>query len=121
MLELIGVKINRQTETTDCAGIPLPFGPKILLEPSFALTLADLRLRFEGKTTISENCTIILGGAANEQPIKNLTLDGTLIAYAPVNFFAHFNEAYIVFGPVACDDEEKFRIRGYKPEEKKSH
>jgi hypothetical protein len=46
MLELIGVKINRQTETTDCSGIPLAFGPKIVLEPSFALSLAELRTKF---------------------------------------------------------------------------
>ena len=39
MLEIAGVKINRQVETTDCAGIPFAFGPKILLEPSFSLTL----------------------------------------------------------------------------------
>ena len=39
MLELAGVNLTRGVDSIDCAGIPFIFGPKILLEPSFALTL----------------------------------------------------------------------------------
>jgi len=39
MLRIAGVDIPESTTTTDCAGIPINFGPKILLEPSFSLTL----------------------------------------------------------------------------------
>jgi UDP-sugar pyrophosphorylase len=66
MLELIGVKINRATETTDCSGILLPFGPKIVLEPSFALTLTELRSRFAGDCEFSGKSTIIFGGNSRD-------------------------------------------------------
>jgi len=39
MLRIAGVDIPEQTLETDCAGIKFKFGPKILLEPSFSLTL----------------------------------------------------------------------------------
>ena len=39
MLRIAGVNIPESQIATDCAGIPINFGPKILLEPSFALTL----------------------------------------------------------------------------------
>ncbi len=42
MLELAKVKIERQTEVTEYAGVKVSFGPKILMHPSFALTFKEL-------------------------------------------------------------------------------
>merc|ERR1712087_368413 len=97
-----------------CAGIPFAFGPKILIEPSFALTLKDLRDRFTGTTEISADSTIVLGGKAADTPLNNLKIDGTLKAHSPVNFFKHFEERFVVFVPTSDSDSEALRIRGYK-------
>ena len=117
MLEIAGVKIDRQKKATDCAGIPFNFGPKVLIEPSFALTLQDLRERFTGKNEISANSTVVLGGKAANTPINNMKIDGTLRAHTPVNFFKHFDERFVVFVPAEEGDNEALRIRGFKPDE----
>ena len=115
MLRTVGVDIPEQTETTDCAGVPLNFGPKILLEPSFALTLADLRDRFGPGCSFKPAATIVLGGRAAEGNYSNLIIDGTLTAYEPIDYFRHFSEEFIVFVPTEEADPEPLRIRGFKP------
>ena len=78
MLRIAGVDIPDSSTATDCAGIPMNFGPKILLEPSFALTLQDLRDRFGAGCSFKPASTIVLGGRANEGIYTNLIIDGTL-------------------------------------------
>ena len=80
MLKIAGVNIPDSTTTTDCAGIPFNFGPKILLEPSFALCLQDLRDRFVSGCQFKPASTIILGGRAAEGTYSDLVVDGTLEA-----------------------------------------
>ena len=80
MLRIAGVDIPESTTATDCAGIPMSFGPKILLEPSFALTLQDLRDRFGAGCSFKPAATIVLGGSASEGTYTNLVIDGTLEA-----------------------------------------
>ena len=87
--------------------------PKILFEPGFALTMNDLRARFQGKTKISADSTIILGSKA-AGPIENLTIDGFLKADAPVSFFDHFRSEKIRWQSINEHDPEALRIRGYK-------
>lgn len=116
MLELAGVKIERSEDAQEFAGIPWKFGPKIMLEPSFALTFKDLKDKFEGtETSFSARSTVILGGDAMVQKMQNLIVDGTVIARSKLNFFQHFSEDLITFVPVQPGDEEIFQIRGYKP------
>jgi len=38
MLKLAGVDIEKEKEMTDYNGMSFPFGPKILLDPTFAIT-----------------------------------------------------------------------------------
>jgi hypothetical protein len=64
MLELSNVKITRSEEVNEFAGVPWKFGPKVFLEPSFALTYRELRERFATKTEISARSTVVLGGNA---------------------------------------------------------
>jgi hypothetical protein len=84
MLRIVGVDIPESTTATDCAGIPFKFGPKILLEPSFSLTLQDLRDRFVSGCSFKPKATIILGGKASEGTYANLVVDGTLEAQSPI-------------------------------------
>jgi len=92
MLKIAGVDIPESTTTTDCAGIPFNFGPKILLEPSFALTLQDMKDRFGPGCSFKPNSTIVLGGRAADGSYPNLVVDGTLEAQTPIEFFRHFQE-----------------------------
>jgi len=114
---LVGVKINFEQEPQVFAGIPWKFGPKIMLEPSFALTFAHLRDHFSDTTTeFGKDLTMILGGNALEEKKKDwLVGNGTLIARRKFNFFDHFEEDDIHFVPVTEQDPEIFQIRGYKP------
>ena len=88
-----------------------------MLEPSLALTLADLRKIFSGQIKISAKSTIILGDEVKSKAIENLQVDGTLIARDPINYFKHFKEEFVVFEAVEESDPEIYRIRGYKPNE----
>ena len=38
MLALAGVQIDLETQVTDYSGIKIAFGPKILMDPTFAIT-----------------------------------------------------------------------------------
>lgn len=51
MLALAGVKLEAQSQVATFANVPWKFGPKIMLEPAFALTLKDLKDKFEGTDT----------------------------------------------------------------------
>ena len=66
------------------------FGPKILLEPSFALTMKDLRARFGPGCSFKQAATIILRDRAAEGRYENLIIDGTLEANTPIDYFKHF-------------------------------
>ena len=115
MLKIAGVDIPESTTATDCAGISFNFGPKILLEPSFALTLQDLRDRFGEGCSFKPASTIILSQGAAEGRYENLVIDGTVEASTKINYFKHFREEFIEFAPVEESDPEALRIRGFKP------
>ena len=61
----------------DYAGIKLAYGPKILLDPTFALTLSEIKAKFQGNNKISKDSTLILKG--KDSRIENLSLDGYLV------------------------------------------
>lgn len=42
MLEKVGVQIQRETTETEYGGIKIAFGPKILLDPTFAISFKEL-------------------------------------------------------------------------------
>lgn len=114
MLRLIGAEIEEKPCEYDWMSIPFAVAPKILFEPGFALTLQDLKERFTGRLKISADSTIILGAKAAERSFGHLTIDGTLVAYEPVNFFEHFREYTVKWQPATAEDNEALRIRGYK-------
>lgn len=45
ILRLCGAEIEEATEEKTLAGIPLKFGPKIIMHPSFGVTLAEVKQR----------------------------------------------------------------------------
>lgn len=115
MLRIAGVIIPESTTTTDCAGIPFNFGPKILLEPSFALTLQDLRDQFGPGCSFNPSATIIFRGKVVEGTYRDLIVHDFLEAWTPIEDPKHFIQTEIVFVPVEATDAEELRIRGFKP------
>ena len=77
ILEKIGVEIERATEPVDYSGIKVTFGPRILIDPSFGITIKELRSKFEGVTKISQNSSLVLTGENSK--INDLVLDGHLV------------------------------------------
>jgi hypothetical protein len=88
------------------AGIPWKFGPKIMLEPSFAITFKEIKDKIAASTKFSSRSSIVLGGNAQEEKKEDFIVDGTLIAREKVNFFDHFTEDVITFEPVQAGDAE---------------
>ena len=117
MLELCGVKIERQEKEETFVGIPWKFGPKIMIEPDFCLTFKEMKANFEGKTTVIKNdVSMILGKDALKDRSDNLEFGmGTVIARRKFNYFDHYEEDSIVFEHVEEKDNEIYQIRGYKP------
>jgi UDP-sugar pyrophosphorylase len=111
--EACGVNIEEDTEKVDYAGLKLAFGAKILLDPTFALTIEDLRKKFAGSNSISKTSSLILKGAKTQ--INDLKLEGYLKAEEGVISGEVLNKEKIVFEPNKDSDDEIFRIRGYKP------
>lgn len=76
LTEVAGVHIEKETTETDYSGFKVAFGPKILLDPTFALTLAEVKAKFAGENHISKNSTLILKG--HNSKVVNLKLNGVL-------------------------------------------
>ena len=112
--QVAGVQVQKETEAQEYAGFKVAFGPKILLDPTFALTLEDLRKKFTGSNSISKDSALVLSGANTK--VNNLTLDGYLKAVDGAEVSGeHLNKERIDFVPASDSDNEIFRIRGYKP------
>lgn len=115
--EVAGVHIEKETEATDYAGLKLAFGPKILLDPTFAYTLKELREKFTGVNRISRGSTLILKG--HKSAVSNLSLNGVLRVENGLHASGEVvSDAKIEFVATTESDDEIYRIRGYKPAHK---
>ena len=94
-------------------GLKLAFGAKILIDPTFALTIEDLRKKFAGVNSISKESTLILRGSRTH--LQDLKLDGYLKAEDGEVKGEVLNKERIVFEHCKDTDDEIFRIRGFKP------
>ena len=106
-------------------GIPLTPGPRVILRPSFALTLADVRARISGGS-ISGESTLVLDG---DVTLENVTIaDGaSLVAKAPEGGTLEIKDRTFTRGGTihdlvpltdaemgSADVPEYLRIRGYR-------
>ena len=114
LTEVVGVHIEKETETHDYAGLKLAFGPKILLDPTFAFTLNELKQKFAGVNRISKGSNLILKG--HRSTVSNLTLNGVLRVENGMHATGEVsNEDKVEFTPALETDDEVYRMRGYKP------
>lgn len=58
MLKLAGVEIDEEEDVSE--GMQFPFGQKILMDPTFAITLQELKGKFKGKCSISKKASVIM-------------------------------------------------------------
>ena len=86
------------------------YGPKILLDPIFALTLDEMRIKLKGTNKISKDASLLL--VEKDVFFENLDLGAeTMICKNG----AKNMEGPIAFEPSSNADVEIYRIRGYKP------
>ena len=116
--------IVEETPATDIRGIPFVTGPRVILRPSFALTLADVRDRIRGGQ-ISGDATLILEGDVHAE---NLTLPNgsSLKVSASQGASVHLKNMTAPVQPgfelvpltdsemASSDVPEFLRIRGYR-------
>ena len=57
MLSIAGVTIDYQTKKTDYNGMSFAFGPKILMDPCFAITLKEIKDKFCGQNKIGRDAS----------------------------------------------------------------
>ena len=110
VLAIAGVEIDQRAAVPDFTGFS--FGPKILLDPTFAITFAEIKSKFKGqRNRIAKGATLIL--ADGETEFENLDL-GNEAMVCELGVSAKYKA--IDFQPVVPGDDEIYQIRGYKPD-----
>lgn len=112
LLEIAGASIEPNTTPEVFSGISYTFPPKIVIHPSFASSLTELRAKVQGKWEISSRSALILSG--KDTVISNLKLDGTLELNNSQENLIHTDGIVPIYIPVDPDDKEYLQIRGYK-------
>ena len=122
-LQASGMQVT-ESPTRSIRGVPITSGPRVILRPTFALTLAEVTERFQSgsisgdstlildgdirleNTTISNNTSLIIHAAKGSQvTVKNLTVSGG----------AGFRITELTEAEMASSDvPEYLRIRGYR-------
>eukprot|EP00465_Bigelowiella_longifila_P011361 CAMPEP_0185265894 /NCGR_PEP_ID=MMETSP1359-20130426/29179_1 /TAXON_ID=552665 /ORGANISM="Bigelowiella longifila, Strain CCMP242" /LENGTH=205 /DNA_ID=CAMNT_0027855427 /DNA_START=136 /DNA_END=753 /DNA_ORIENTATION=+ len=125
-LRKIGADVA-SSKLEEFGGVPTQVGPKIVLSPSFAMTMEELKRKFLSpeKVSVSRKSTLHLEGRDIE--VKSLDLDGTLIvkavpgAHVVIDGLKVENEGWKL-DPITGEDSdsipEALRIRGYTLEKK---
>jgi UDP-sugar pyrophosphorylase len=76
LLGLAGAKVKfpPRDHVKEFSGIPLNFGPLVVLKPSFGVTLEQLQEKIKGVVSISERSTLVLDG---DVVLHNVEIDGS--------------------------------------------
>lgn len=57
---MAGVDLETERQKTDYNGQVFAFGPKILMDPMFAITFKEIKCKFHGPNKISKGSSMIL-------------------------------------------------------------
>jgi len=119
---MCGASIEGTTheDIRDFQGIKIREGAKILIMPSFGVTLREIQNKVSGFCKITKRSVLILAG--EDAVVKDLDLDGTLITNDSQKTIEgeHKNSKYVKYenlNPEVDDMEttsEVIKIRGYK-------
>eukprot|EP00357_Protocruzia_adherens_P032447 CAMPEP_0115010868 /NCGR_PEP_ID=MMETSP0216-20121206/23605_1 /TAXON_ID=223996 /ORGANISM="Protocruzia adherens, Strain Boccale" /LENGTH=578 /DNA_ID=CAMNT_0002379231 /DNA_START=194 /DNA_END=1930 /DNA_ORIENTATION=+ len=118
-LEGIGISCGdgKSADNYRFANIPLEFGARVIIKPSFAASWWELKTRFSGANSISKNSVAVFAGDTH---IENLTLDGGLKTTGAVSKIKDLTikaeEPVLPFIPLGENEEvaDYIKIRGYK-------
>jgi len=109
VLAIAGVDIELETVKEDFNGMQFAFGPKILLDPQFAITFKEIKEKFVGKNKICKGASLIL--SESKVFFENLELESGSLKCANGN---KVPGPAITFEKCGAGDEEIYQIRGYK-------
>lgn len=112
LLELAGAVIEPASAEETFAGITYKFPPKIVIHPSFACSLTELRQKVQGKWEISARSALVLEG--KNTVINGLKLDGNARLNTRQENFSILNGIIPKYVPVDPTDPEFLQIRGFK-------
>ena len=117
-LKIAGADIHVDGREEIVARIPIKHGANVVLRPTFACVLADVKEKIKGPVKISNTSTLILQGISIT--IRHLELDGALVVRvgngAQLIIDAVVKNAGWAPEEVNLEDsnvDEKYRIRGY--------
>jgi len=108
MIAAAGHDVQLSSEKSNFNGMQFAFGPKVVMDPMFAITFHEIKTKFTGKCVLRPGSTLVL--LDKEVYFENLDLEGSMVCRdgkkipgPPISFQAS-NDS----------DAEIFRIRGYK-------
>lgn len=117
-------KVTEEADLVPIGGIPVTPGPRIILEPGFAITQEEIQRKIEGGR-ITERSALVLDGEG--LTVKNLDLDGALIIRTGpgcevlVDGLVVKNKGYVVKeNEEGADIPEEVAIRGYVMEKQEA-
>ena len=113
LLELGGAKITGDGPVVqEFADLEYSVGPKIVINPSFAISLTDIKNKVNPGWEISFRSTLVLSCL---NPVTQLTLDGAVHLTENVTSTTSTSETkFPEFIPVEAGDPEHLQIRGFK-------
>ncbi len=118
-LRFVGVQAAPSAAVFEVSGFRIPDGPHVVLAPSFAVGVSQLRQRFPNpdKVRISARSTLVLEG---DVTVESLDLDGALVVRAlpgtrsVISGLRVHNEGYrLVPLDPAAPAPDSLKIRGY--------
>jgi UDP-sugar pyrophosphorylase len=111
----VDVEEVKQEDWKNYANIPVRLGPKIVLMPSFALSLAEVIGKFKGKSKVSKKSALVVEGI--NTVMEDCDVDGSYLVKQSTKGKSLWNGKFINFIENSPSDEEYLLIRGYKPKE----
>lgn len=121
-LRLLGCQVAK-APVAEYAGIPVSLGPRIVLDPSWALTYSALKAKVPSpdKVSISAASTLVVatGTGGGDVELQSLALDGALVlsvgagTTVVLKDLAVKNKGHTLVPVPADDPNEVLRMRGY--------
>ncbi len=99
-------------DTIEFEGVKVPLYPKLVIMPSFYVTIKELRSKVKGKWWISKHSTLVLEG--EKTAIKDLRVDGAVKISKSEGKIEVTDKKYVNFVKLSGADPEYLKIRGYK-------
>lgn len=112
LLELAGASIEHQQNVENFAGIGYKVPAKVVIKPSFACSLTELKDKVKGKWEISARSSLVLEG--KDTVVNGLKLDGHAVISQSVEGLCKVDEQVPHYIPVDNSDAEYLQIRGFK-------